>query len=137
MNTCPHHDRVIAYSFPWLGDVAQVHECNHCEDCGEWFSLGPANDGNARDLMDPIQVEIRLAKLLAEMMDQYEGQALEDAYETLPQVFAASGPDDCLDEEWCPCRTCDPPPTGRPLGRPLTPIEMMVYDACGFDRSAP
>jgi len=44
---------------PALAHFADVKQCDICEDCGAWLSIGPSNDVGMR-------AEIRLAALLAQ-----------------------------------------------------------------------
>jgi len=59
LNNCrhPQRDRVTAQHADW--DV--LYDCNICKRCGEWMSLGPANDDS-----EAVQIEIRAAEIAFE-----------------------------------------------------------------------
>jgi hypothetical protein len=81
----------------------------------EAIQYPPSNDGPVE-----VQLEIKLAELLAQNDDEWEPcGARDEADELVIDIFATDEP---------------PPSFARPLGRPLTPIEIMVDRACGFNR---
>jgi len=71
VSRCRHRgDRVTAMTGPQIDSVNgvaeivghySIHECNICDDCGEWLSLGPSNDDS-----EAVRIEIRAAQLAAD-----------------------------------------------------------------------
>jgi hypothetical protein len=106
--TCSHDIQLV-------GDIRTGVTIKVCNDCGAWLSLGPSNDRP-----EAVRIEMRLAEFLAEHELKYCDGALEEIYEIALDIFAD-----------------DEPPPGRPINRPLSPIEMMVDKACGFTRPVP
>lgn len=113
MAKCKHeHPRGLTWDgegYGWMtgGDDARV-----CRWCGEWLSLGPANDEGPR-----VRVEIRAAEMFAEIwsgdwtIDGCEAEDLEDANSDLAL--------DALE-------------LALAQPRPRSPIEIMVDRACGI-----
>ena len=65
---CGHPNRVRLYSIDrgWPDSWA-LGECNVCRVCGEWISLGPANDSPPA-----VQREIALAACIADVCQLWE-----------------------------------------------------------------